>query len=79
MTQAQMTEEAFLAKYGHVEVQFGNFPPMTLVTGLLFEAKFCKAEDEKRQDEAARVRFLAQRVGSSALDPEDRYLIPAEG
>ncbi len=77
MTQVEMTEAAFIAKYGHVPVQFGNFTPMPLATGLLFEAEFCKVEEEDRSDESARVRFLAKRVGN-ALAPEDRYLIPAE-
>jgi len=48
---------------------------MTLEKALALEARFCKADDEKRENPARRLRYMSQLLGASGvLDPDHQFL-----
>jgi len=68
--------DSFIEHYGlDAPVQFPNGMSMTLEKALALEARFCKADDEKRENPARRLRYMSQLLGASGvLDPDHQFL-----
>lgn len=69
-------EATFVVVYGEYPVALdGLVKPITVNVALGLEASFCPASEDKRSDEAARLRQLAKYVGQGALLPEHQWLL----
>lgn len=74
--QSPIDEAEFVSLYGELPVAIEGLPvQITINTALAMEAAACTASEEKRADEAARLKQLAKFVGHEALLPEHRWLL----
>jgi predicted house-cleaning noncanonical NTP pyrophosphatase (MazG superfamily) len=74
----ELTVDAFVAVYAEAPAVFGD-RTVPLGAALAMEAMFCPADQDKREDPATRLTFMAGRLAAAgSLLPEHQHLLPQE-